>query len=447
MNQTINTYILKSFDTDQNLFLKNTLEFISKAQKLENSVEVIDSLNRKLGKDDFLILYIDDLFTEQIIQNSVNKEFFLNKQYRNNQIILILDDIQSNQLPEYLQYFHTYNVQSNEITSQSDENWNRHDENKTQIFNLLNDIIIHIKRIKSNPSENKLTIYIGPSDDNTTFEYQKITRELLHREFHILPEISNPTAKELIENKEYFINLLESSDLAIHFIGHNTLLGYPEQYSPALKINKFAAEFCETQEGEILQRIVYVPTDYQENNEILSQKILQFKSDTISLKNAELVQTPVEKFKEVILQKLNELGKPLTQKLHIDDTIDDIYLIYPPGLDKEISPYVNWLKKNNIAFSLSQVNLDQLELLQYHQKKLTTCKGVLIFNNGNSQWLNRKLSDIKKSPGWGRKKPFKLKAICNQITKLNEKENNNSFLLFENENKLDSKTFKELLFD
>lgn len=442
-----NTYVLKSFDSDQNSFLKSTLEFFSNAHNIRNEIKLTETLKIKLEQDDFLVLYIDELFIEQITQNTVSTDFFLKKEFRNNQVILILDEISIEQLPEYLQYFQTFNIHNNTgAKGDHEETWNSHDDNKSLLFDLLNDIVLHIKRIKSNATGSKLTIYIGPSDDNTTLEYQKITRELLHREYKIIPEVSNPTAKELLENKEYFKNLLESADLAIHFIGHNSILKYPEQHSPALKTNDFVANYCSTPDGELLQRIIYVPSEQHEGSELLNQKILQFKSDTKSLKNAELVQTPVEKFKEVILQKLIELSKPFTQLTQKEETIDDVYLIYPPGFDNEILPYTSWLKENNLSYSVSQVDLDQLELLHYHQKKLTSCKGVLIFNSGNKQWLSRKLSDIKKSPGWGRKMPFKLKAICGLKPQISNN-NNNSFLLFENESELNSKTFKELLFD
>ena len=190
-----------------------------------------------------------------------------------------------------------------------------------------------------------------------------------------------------------------------------------------------------------------MPGEKEDSNELLSQKILQFKSDTKSLFNAEMVQTPAEKFKEVVLQKLNELSMPLSVKTQADDVIDDIYFIYAPGQEKQISFYTEWFTKNNINYSKSQIELDQLDLVNYHQKKLTTCKGVVIFNNGNIEWLSRKLSDIKKSPGWGRKKPFKVKAIFGLNPESILKNNDNSFIIIDDNKKLNSNIFKDLLLD
>lgn len=448
MNIKVQTHVLKSFDSDQNKFFINTIEYLSKIQKIDNQVKLCDNLNFSLDPNDFLIIFIDEIFLEQVTQNKLNNEFFLKKNYRNNQIVLILDDVELVNLPEFLQYFHTFTLRNaNNMADDSGEIWNSNDENKSKIFEILNDIVLYVKRVKQGVNNDKLTIYIGPSDDNTTLEYQKITRELLHREYHIIPEISNPTGKELLENRAYFQSLLESADLSLHFIGHNSIYNFPEKKSSAIKINDLTAAFCSTEEGEMLQRIVYIPSENLENNEILNQKVLQFKSETQNLKNAELVQTPVEKFKEVILHKLDELSKPFAQKDQSDENIDDIYLIFPPGLEKDIVPYAEWFKKNKISYSLSQVDLDQLDLLHYHQKKLTNCKGVAIYYNGNKQWLNRKLSDIKKSPGWGRKEPFKLKAILGQEPELNNTNNYNSFLQINDLSQLDINNIRELLFE
>ncbi len=448
MKLKINTYILKGLDNKQTKLLDSTIDYISSIQNIENNISIIDNLNIKLSGNDFLIILIDGLLLEQIIQNNKNKEFFLKKEFHNNQIILILDDININTLPEYMQYFQTFSlINSESFIDDEDEEWNDDaKETKTKLIEITNDIVHYILRVKNGTKKKALTIYVGPADGNTTAEYQKITRELLHRNFNLLPEISNPTAKELIDNRNVFLDMLNSSDLSIHFISHKSLLNYPEKKSSAFKINNIAAEFCGTEKGKLLQRIIYVPSEKTEVDELLDKKILQFKSNTKSLLNAELIQTPVEKLKEVVLEKLNELSKPTTKRNKTNEIIDEVYLIYPTGKDKDVQPYITWFEKNKIAYSKSQIKLDQLELLNYHQQKLTTCKAVIIYNTGNNQWLNRKLSDIKKSLGWGRKEQFSYKAICGVTPDKNILENNNleTFFIIEKTSYLDKTKLKEL---
>lgn len=451
MSSNNKTYILKGFDDNQTKSLSLMLEYVSSMKFISNKVSIIDKLNVKLLNDDFLIIIIDELSLEQIIQNNTNKDFFIDKDFKHNQIILILDDINISSLPEYLQHFQTFSttIDITTNTAEDSEEWDKPEESKIKLIEIIDDLVYYINKVNTGIQKEKLTIYLGPTDDNTGVEYQKITRELLHRDYNILPEISNPTAIELINNKEYLLEMIKSADLSIHFIGHKSILQYPENISSAIKINNITAEYCKSTEGKQLQRIVYVPSEKLVLNELLDQKILQFKSDTKLLLNAELIQTPIEKFKEIILLKLNDISNPNKEKSFIENSNKSVYFIYPPGKEEDITSYITWFEKNNITYSKSQVELDQLELLNYHQNQLTTCDSVIVYNSGNNEWLNRKLSDIKKSPGWGRKKPFKIKAICGTKSSddLIENDSNNSFIIVNNCDEFNNTQFKNLLTD
>ena len=49
---------------------------------------------------------------------------------------------------------------------------------------------------------------------------------------------------------------------------------------------------------------------------------------------------------------------------------------------------------------------DEAELRDYHEENLSICDGVLIYYGaGNELWLRRKLREIQKSAGYGRKRP------------------------------------------
>ena len=450
MSLKIKTYILKSFDSNQTELLSSTLEYISSIKNISNDVSIVENLSIKLQKDDFLIIIIDKLFLDEIIQNSKNKEFFLKKEFQHNQIILIIDDFNISKLPDYLQYFQTFS--SNNNTKDTIEDTDDRDDNdivKINIVEIIDDLISYIHKVKLGIQKEKLTIYLGPTDDNTTLEYQKITRELLHRDFNILPEISNSTAKELLDNQKYLLEMIDSADLSIHFIGHKSIIDYPKKSSPAIMINNIAAEYCKKNIGENLQRIVFVPSEKLRFDELLDRKILQFKSDTHVLFNAELIQTPTEKFKEIVLHKLDEISNSDKEKTFTEHSNSGVYFIYPPGKEKEIESYITWFEKNNINYSKSQIELDQLDLLKYHQNQLTICNSVIVYNSGNTEWLNRKLSDIKKSPGWGRKKPFIIKAICGikfDDNILNEN-STDSFIIINNCSEFNDTQLKKMLID
>jgi hypothetical protein len=56
---------------------------------------------------------------------------------------------------------------------------------------------------------------------------------------------------------------------------------------------------------------------------------------------------------------------------------------------------------------------DEKELRESHEESLRTCDGVLVFSGAaNEAWLRRKLTEIQKSPGYGRTKPLPEVCIC-----------------------------------
>ncbi len=448
MNLNINTYILKGFNEKQQQLFIDVLNYISKNNEINNTVKQIDNLDVELKEDDFLIFIIDEFTLSRFVADFDLKSFFENKIYSANRIILILDGVNFTQLPEYMQFFRFFILSS--YDELEDENIELSKIADYRIVEIVTDIIFFIKKIKKGLQKNIHTVYICPADDNTTLEYQKIIRELLHREYNMLPEIVNPKINNLKSETKEVEKLLKKTDLSIHFIGHKSLIDYPEKESYALKINNIAAGFCQTKNDNNLQRIVYVPPENEYSDELLIQKISQFKNDIKALYNAELIQTPVEKFKDVVLQKLHDLNKKqLKQKTEIIQN-DDIYFIYPPDCKTETDKIQKQLLANGITVAKSQVDFDQLELLNYHQNKLTTCKGVIIFyDNKNKDWLSRKLSDIKKAPGWGRKTPFKVKILCgiNGKQKLTDNIDISSYLLFDNNCELNISDIKQKLSD
>jgi len=449
MNISIKTYILNGFDKAQTLQVEKTLQFISNKKQVKNQTEIIDKLNITLGTNDFLIVFLDELTLNTLIHDPVSQTFFNKKDFLSNQVIIVLDDLKIIEIPEYFHLFPVFSLSTfDNSTFNDEEEWSPKGNNTSQLTEILNDIVHFIIRTKYPQANNDaITFYVGPFDDSTTIEYQKITRELLHRKFNIVPEVANPSAKELIDNQEYLLEMLRNADFAIHFIGHQSIVDFPEKISPAIKINQITADFCSTIDGQNLQRIIYVPAENSETSDMVEQKISQFKSNTHSLLNAELIQTPIEKLKEIVLQKIKELSIPITHSVIDENKDKDVYFIYPSEEENQITPFCEWFKQENISYSLSQINLDQLELLQYHQKQLSSCQGVVIYNSGNSQWLERKLSDIVKAPGWGRKHRFRFIIVCgkeltgDQLKKIQHHE----IEFFKDESALKKYNIKELL--
>jgi hypothetical protein len=448
MELTIKTYILQGFDEEQAQRIESIIQYLSNKNGLQNQTQILKKLPQSLEANDYVVIFTDELSAGMLTRDKDNQKFFADKNYRNNQLLIIIDDVSTDSLPAYMHHLPVFALSNyNESWEQESLEPENQEFTKSNLVESLNDVIQFIKRSKQAPKSDRPTVFIGPFDDNTTYEYQKLTRELLYRHYNIVPEIANPTAKELIENPEYLKQLLQKADLAIHFIGHKSLLDYPEKESAAMKINAFAADFCKTNEGAGFSRTIYIPSQADDAPEMLELKISQFKSNANSLTHAELVQTPIEKFKEIILEKIAEIASPLTQK-NIDVTTEtDVYFIYPPGAEQMASEYFQWFEKHQVNFKTSQVDLDQLALLHYHQNQLAKCNKVIIYHTDNPNWFDQKVSDLIKSPGWGRNKPFEWIAICgnnNYSHKTLQMLKNQNIQLIENSGSPNKEKLKEL---
>jgi alkanesulfonate monooxygenase SsuD/methylene tetrahydromethanopterin reductase-like flavin-dependent oxidoreductase (luciferase family) len=53
------------------------------------------------------------------------------------------------------------------------------------------------------------------------------------------------------------------------------------------------------------------------------------------------------------------------------------------------------------------------DIRQYHEESLTLCDGVLIFyGSARELWLQQKLRELQKAPGFGRTKPRPVVGVC-----------------------------------
>jgi hypothetical protein len=66
---------------------------------------------------------------------------------------------------------------------------------------------------------------------------------------------------------------------------------------------------------------------------------------------------------------------------------------------------------------------DEREVREAHEDALRTCDGVLVlYGSANELWLRRKLTDIQKSPGFGRTKAPPEACICQMAPRTPAKE-------------------------
>jgi hypothetical protein len=411
MDKQVEIRILQGVDKNFTQKISQSLDFLIDRIKFPASVKIEESLSVESNFEGHLILYIDILGLEKLSQNQVNINILSKFQEKQGKVIVIFEDIYLSQIPDYLSKAHTYFLSSPEDNPDGDGSVNKN--NNTTLITVLHDIAHYIKTIHTQ-NKDSFSIYFGTPDIDIFNIYQNILRETIHRGHNFLPVAINPTGKQQMSDKTQLWADLKKCHLSIHMISHQALAQYPEKYGPSLEINRQVAEYCNQPGSEHLKRIIFVPAEDESTNEQFIRKIAMFKNDSSNLKNAELVQIPVEKLKNIIQSKYYDWCHPDEKKVNSFSEDQAVYFIFPPGYEEKVEPYITWFDKNNILYNRSQIGLDQLDLLRYHQEMLKTCQGVIIYYDGNEEWLSRKISDLKKSPGWGRLKPFSFKVICGE---------------------------------
>ena len=90
-----------------------------------------------------------------------------------------------------------------------------------------------------------------------------------------------------------------------------------------------------------------------------------------------------------------------------------LYLLADQRDSAILDPWIDGLFAEGIDVIQPIFEGDEAEVREYHEENLVHCDGVLIlYGAANQLWLQRKLRELQKAPGYGRTKPPPPVAIC-----------------------------------
>ncbi len=293
------------------------------------------------------------------------------------------------------------------------------DELKNEIWLKFLDIVFEIKKAvlvaEKETAKSKGKIFIAESSTDQNFNRETIIRELEHLGFEVLPKASFP--KDMIPFSEFVHDNLKQSFLSVHLIGkyYAPLLNNIDISSVELQNDLFHEVAAELKtENKIIKRLVWIPTDIKPKSEKQKLYIESFKRNIELLENTEIIQTPIEVFKTIIRNKAEEILDIKTQTKTKSEGIKNksVYVISNEVNNKTFSDIKQELIKQKLIVLEATQKANKIDLIQEHYYNLINCDALLIdYSVENTQWLNSKLSDILKSPGFGRKKNFLAKSI------------------------------------
>lgn len=259
------------------------------------------------------------------------------------------------------------------------------------------------------------TIYLAETGHDIAVQRNIIKRELLRHGYMVLPKQTLP--QSLNELETMVKKDLEDCSLSIHLIGsaYGEIPNGSERSVIDIQ-NQLAAEqsLQKKQNKEEFSRLIWIAPNIKNASDKQKSFIDTIKRDVEAQEGAEILQNPLEDFKNIMREELLE---SLERKAPDDYKGKSVYVVHDRMDDQEVKPFIDAIEKSGFKILSPAFEGELLEVRKKHIDNLKNLDGAIIFKGKvNDQWVRMKVLDLLKAPGFGRKKPILGKAIMSSST-------------------------------
>lgn len=253
------------------------------------------------------------------------------------------------------------------------------------------------------------TIYLAETSHDISVQRNIIKRELQRHGYLVLPRQTLPT--NVNELERVVKKDLEECSLSIHLVG-SAYGEIPEGADRSVVDiqNRVAAELSvvKRQNKEDFSRLIWISPNLKNASDRQRSFIDNIRRDIEAQEGAEILQNPLEDFKNIMREELLEAQ----DKEYEDFQGKAIYLVHDRIDETEVRPFKDAIEKSGFKVLTPAFEGDLLDVRKQHIENLRNFDGAIIFKGKvNDQWVRMKVLDLLKAPGFGRKKPIKGKAI------------------------------------
>lgn len=254
------------------------------------------------------------------------------------------------------------------------------------------------------------TIYLAETGHDLSVQRNIIKRELQRHGYVVLPNQTLPA--NLRDLEQIARKDIAESNLSIHLIGS----AYGEIPSGSDRSvvdiqNRLAAEksIRAKENKEEFTRLIWISPSLSNASERQKSFIENIKRDVEAQEGAEILQTPLEDFKNIMREELVESEE---RKGTEDLAGRSVYLMHDRIDVQDVKPIKEVLEKSGFRVLLPEFEGELLDLRKKHIENLKSFDAAIIYKGKvNEQWVRMKALDLLKAPGFGRKKPIIGKAI------------------------------------
>lgn len=252
------------------------------------------------------------------------------------------------------------------------------------------------------------TIYLAETGHDLSVQRNIIKRELQRHGYVVLP---NQTLPGNANDLERMVRRdLEEANISIHLIG-SSYGEIPEGSDRSVVDlqNRFAAEKSQKVGKEKFSRLIWIAPVLSNASERQRAFIDNLKRDVDAQEGAEILQTPLEDFKNIVREELMDTH----EKKALDESgAKSIYLVHDRVDHQDVKPIIDAIEKSGYKVLMPDFEGELLNVRQKHIDNLRNFDAAIIFRGKvNEQWVRMKVLDLLKAPGFGRKKPIKGKAV------------------------------------
>ena len=266
------------------------------------------------------------------------------------------------------------------------------------------------------PMFSRKSIFLAETSHDLSIQRNIIRRELLRHGYKVLPDHTLPTNADELE--KIVTEELAECSMSIHLIG-NSYGEIPKGSDRSVVDiqNKIASEAgAKSETGNQFSRLIWISPNIKQTSEKQKTFIENLKRDISSMEGAEILQTPLEDFKNIVREELIDVSSD--QKFKISEAGSDngrekkVYMLYDPIDQTEVNPIIKFVESSGYKVIHPEFKGELLDLRQHHIENLVIFDlGIIYYGKVNLQWVRMKLLDLLKAPGFGRKKPVLGRAI------------------------------------
>lgn len=257
----------------------------------------------------------------------------------------------------------------------------------------------------------KPAVYLAETSFDLMENRDMLKRELQHLGFRILPMSTLPEDAE--KAKLAIEDILRQSVMTVHLLGawYGDFIKNSKYSMIDFQIKTVKDFIADRKNPRKPNQVIWIPNDIKPTDQRQALYLKRLKRDEAQYMT-EIIETPFEVFKTFLNARLKELTspepKPIAEK-------NKLYVIYERISGSIMLEYTNLLKGKGYDILESNENGVDFFPLSKHIHNLLKADAVLIYKGDSTmEWLNSKIRDLVKAPGYGKSKPFRAVEIISR---------------------------------